>query len=199
MFSKPPLMRKNLCTKDQRATNASMAGKRKQKKGSSNMWITYTVMFTLFLFCLWMAHSKGLAWEGIKAGASMFKEIFPLLVMAFLLAGIVEKILPKEFMTKWLGEGSGLKGLIMGTLAGALTPGGPFIQFPIVASLLKAGVGVGPAMAYITSWSLLGLNRFFVYEMPLLGLNLSTLRFLVSLFIPVMVGFICNTIWNLHR
>ena len=98
-------------------------------------------------------------------------------------------------MSRWLGEDSGLRGMLLGTVAGMLTPGGPFIQFPIVASLLKAGAGVAPLVAYIIAWSLTAVNRFFVYEVPLLGTKLALCRMAVSLIVPIVIGWLSRLLW----
>lgn len=134
--------------------------------------------------------------EGLKAGGKLFWEILPTMILAFIAAGIVSVILPRELMTRWLGEDSGLRGLIIATLAGSLTPGGPFVQFPIVAALFKAGAGVAPLMAYITAWSVLGMNRFLVYEVPLLGWKLSMARMAASLVFPIIIGLLTRLLWT---
>ncbi len=125
----------------------------------------------------------------------MFWNIFPALVLAFIAAGMISKILPREIMSRWLGEESGLPGLVLATLAGSLTPGGPFVQFPIVAALLKSGAGVAPVMAYISAWSLLGMNRFLIYELPLLGWKLSLSRLSASLLFPIIIGLLTRFLW----
>jgi uncharacterized membrane protein YraQ (UPF0718 family) len=153
----------------------------------------------LFLACALVvsAYMKNpvLVPEGLKAGGKLFWEILPAMVLAFIVAGMVSVILPRELMTRWLGEESGLRGLTMATLAGAITPGGPFVMFPIVAVLLKAGAGVAPLMAYITAWSILGLNRFLVYEIPMLGWKLSMARIAASLVFPMIIGLLTRFLW----
>jgi len=134
--------------------------------------------------------------EGLKAGGKLFQEILPTMVLAFIAAGLVSVLLPRELMSRWLGEQSGLRGLMIATLAGALTPGGPFVQFPIVAALFKAGAGVAPLMAYITGWSVLGVNRLLVYEVPMLGWRLSLARMAASLVFPMIIGLLTRFLWT---
>ncbi|MDY6863159.1 MAG: permease [Thermodesulfobacteriota bacterium] len=154
-------------------------------------------MFLLCLVLTILAFLKDphLPLEGLKEGGNLFLGILPAMIFAFIAAGMIGKILPHELMTRWLGEESGLRGLIVATLAGSLTPGGPFIQFPIVASLLKAGAGIAPLMAYISAWSLLGLNRFIVYELPILGWKISLFRMGVSMIFPILIGVLTRILW----
>ncbi|MBW1711405.1 MAG: permease [Deltaproteobacteria bacterium] len=159
--------------------------------------VTLLIMLVLVCVLIVTAYIKdpSLPVEGFKAGGKLFLDILPTLVIAFIAAGMITQVLPRELMTRWLGEESGISGLLIATLAGAVTPGGPFVQFPIVAALLKAGAGVAPLMAYISAWSLLGVNRFLVYEVPLLGWKLALSRITVSLIFPVIIGLMTRFIW----
>ena len=85
----------------------------------------------------------GLPLAGLKVGGEMFLGVLPLLVFAFAIAGLVQVLIPQGLVLRWLGEKSGFKGILIGCIAGGLTPGGPYVSFPIVASLYKAGAGIG--------------------------------------------------------
>ena len=69
----------------------------------------------------------------------------------------------------WMGQGTGLKGIFIGMTLVGVTPGGPMTHFPFMASFGKMGVGVGPLVAYLTAWSLYGLQRIIMWEIPFLG------------------------------
>jgi hypothetical protein len=69
----------------------------------------------------------------------------------------------------WMGQGTGLKGIFIGMTLVGVTPGGPMTHFSFMASFGKMGVGVGPLVAYLTAWSLYGLQRIIMWEIPFLG------------------------------
>jgi len=96
----------------------------------------------------------------------------------------------------WMGHGSGLKGILIGMSLGTLTPGGPMTHFPIVASLFKVGVGVGPLVSYLTAWALFGLQRVIMWEIPFLGAKLVAVRVAVSFLFPLFAGWLCQNIWD---
>jgi uncharacterized membrane protein YraQ (UPF0718 family) len=114
--------------------------------------------------------------------------VLPQLLIGFALAGLATVLLPSEILGRYVGPESGLGGLVIATFAGMATPGGPFVQFPLVAALAKGGAGVGPMAAFLTAWSLISWNRIVVYELPLLGTNFTLARFSVSLMVPLAVG-----------
>jgi uncharacterized membrane protein YraQ (UPF0718 family) len=110
------------------------------------------------------------------------------LVPAFVLAGMASVLVPSQTVTRWLGHEAGLRGLLIGTAAGVLTPGGPFIAFPFLAVLLKGGASIGSVSAYLTAWALLGVHRVLAFEVPILGWRFVLIRCLASLGVPVLVG-----------
>jgi uncharacterized membrane protein YraQ (UPF0718 family) len=76
---------------------------------------------------------------------------------------------------------------LVGTGAGMLLPGGPYVVFPLIAALYQAGAGVGPTLAIITSWSALALLTV-SFELPFLGWRFTLLRIGMGLAIPLLVG-----------
>jgi uncharacterized membrane protein YraQ (UPF0718 family) len=126
--------------------------------------------------------------RGLKASGNMFVSIVPNLAFGFLLAGMAQVLIPREQVSRFVGEGTGWLGILFGTGLGAITPGGPFAQFPLIAALFQMGAAPGPLAAYITSFSLFGLNRIIVYEWPLLGAKFTTIRVLCSLLMPLLIG-----------
>lgn len=160
------------------------------------MTLLVMLVFTLVLTLIAYRKAPGLPLEGLKAGAGLFLGVVPAMTLAFIAAGMIEQVLPRELLTHWVGEESGLRGLIIATVGGSITPGGPFVQFPLVVTLLKAGAGVAPLMAYLAAWSLLSVNRFLVWEVPLLGWRLAGARILASLLIPVALGLLTRFIYQ---
>lgn len=111
------------------------------------------------------------------------------------MAGLIEVLLPRELLVKWVGEGSGLKGLLIGSLLGAITPGGPYVLFPLVASMFKAGVHIGPLIAYLSAWALIGLNRVIAFEIPLLGMHITITRLICSFIFPIIIGYLARFVF----
>jgi uncharacterized membrane protein YraQ (UPF0718 family) len=118
------------------------------------------------------------------------------MIAAFTLAGMFQAIVPQESIVRWMGHGSGWRGLLIGMSLGGVTPGGPMTHFPVIASLYKMGVGVGPMVAYLSAWSLFGLQRIIMWEIPFLGVQIVAIRVAVSFFFPLIAGWLCDMIWH---
>ncbi len=121
-------------------------------------------------------------------GLGLLILILPIVVAAVLVGAYVQAMVPREAMERWLGGRSGLRGLLLATAAGSLTPGGPFAAFPLVLALYRSGAAIPVCVSYLTSWSVLGINRALVWELPLLGAEFTLTRLLVSLPLPVIAG-----------
>lgn len=72
-------------------------------------------------------------------------------------------------------------------------------HFPVIAYLYKMGVGVGPLVAYLTAWSLFGLQRVIMWEIPFLGPKVVALRISVSFSFPLLAGWLCQWLWDKIR
>jgi uncharacterized membrane protein YraQ (UPF0718 family) len=140
------------------------------------------------------AKGEGFFLKGVDASISMTLDVLPRLVAAFLLAGFVEVLMPRELIRKWIGDKSGLTGLAVASLAGALTPGGPIASFPVIAALYKLGADFGPLVAYLTAWELIALQRMVVWEVPFMGTRFVLFRLLVSLPLPLLAGMIARSL-----
>lgn len=142
------------------------------------------------------SRSPEAASRGLNATTSLMLEITPRMIAAFTLAGLFQAIVPQEVIVRWMGHGSGVKGILIGMSLGGVTPGGPMTHFPVIASLFKMGVGVGPLVAYLTAWSLFGLQRVIMWEIPFLGPKVVAVRISVSILFPLLSGWLCQIIWD---
>jgi uncharacterized membrane protein YraQ (UPF0718 family) len=137
--------------------------------------------------------------KGLNATGSLMLEIAPRMIAAFTLAGLFQAVVPEDVILRWMGHGSGFRGILIGMSLGGITPGGPMTHFPVIASLFKMGVGIGPLVAYLSAWSLFGLQRVIMWEIPFLGAKVVAIRIAVSLLFPLVAGWLCELVWDKLR
>jgi uncharacterized membrane protein YraQ (UPF0718 family) len=114
--------------------------------------------------------------------------ILPKVAAGCIIGALVRLLVPRETIVRWVGEGSGVLGLAIAAGVGAIFPGGPFTIFPLAAAFLLSGADRGAAVAFITGWLLLGLNRAIIWEMPFFTPDFVMLRMALSLPLPVLAG-----------
>jgi uncharacterized membrane protein YraQ (UPF0718 family) len=136
---------------------------------------------------------------GTPAMAAAFKElgslvytVLPQLGAGLIIGGLIQQLVDRERVAKLLGAQSGMRGLLVATVAGVVTPGGPFTSFPIVHALWIAGADAGALVTYLAAWALIGLNRLIIWELPFMGAEFSLVRFLASLPLPLLAGLVAR-------
>ena len=124
--------------------------------------------------------------------------MLPKVLAGCLIAAFITMLLPRDMVGRWVGAESGIKGILISRrFAGIILPGGPFTIFPIAAAFLAVGADVGAAIALITSWTLLGINRALVWEMPFFGFDFVVWRSLAALPLPIVAGLLARLIARL--
>jgi len=135
--------------------------------------------------------------EILFSDLALFVDILPKVLAACLIAAFVAVLMPRETVLRWVGAESGLLGILIATLAGVVCPGGPITIFPIAAAFVAIGADVGAAIAFITSWTLLGYARVLVWEWPFFGAEFVMWRIVVSLPLPVVAGLLARLITDI--
>lgn len=144
------------------------------------------------VFLAWTRGGSELVQQGLSGGGALLASYALIVAVSFLAAGFAEVLVPTEWVRRTLGEDSGLRGLAIASGAGILTPAGPFVSMPIAAAMVRSGAGMGPVVAFLTSWSLLALHRFIAWEVPILGWRLALLRYGVCLVLPLAAGWLAR-------
>ena len=167
------------------------------KKGKKTMVVPTLVMaalaLTLLALGIWRGQGEHVA--GARAAGIMILEVLPMLIFAFFVAGMVQELLPHALIARWVGTESGFRGILIGTLAGGLTPGGPYVSLPLVAGLIKSGAGVGTVVAFLTGWSLIAVSRL-PLEIGILGVRLTVIRMATTFFLAPVAGLLANLLFK---
>ena len=157
------------------------------------MKITALVLCAITVVLAGVAYFRGhsLPIKGLKVSGKMLLAMAPIFLAAFLMAGQLQVLLPELGVGRWLGEKGGLKTIFIGSVAGALTPGGPMVVFPIALSLFKSGASVGCVVAYLVGWVMWGVNSL-ALEFSLLGSRLTLAKRLTTLVFPPLAGLLAQ-------
>jgi hypothetical protein len=132
---------------------------------------------------------------GLRKAGNMTIQILPLLVCAFTVAGMAQVLIRHDILAKWVGAESGIRGIMIGTVAGGFAPGGPYVSLPIAAGLLRAGASVGTMVAFLTGWSLWAISRL-PMEVGIMGWKFTLVRLACTFFFPPLAGIIANRFFS---
>ncbi len=161
------------------------------------MLIPTIIMGVIAVVLLIIGYQKGGGEHilGLKAAGNILLQITPLLIFAFIIAGMIPILIPQEMVAKWVGAESGFRGILIGSALGGLTPGGPFVTLPIAAGLLRTGASIGTMVAFMTGWSLLAVTRL-PLEVGLMGWKFTLIRLACTFIFPPIAGLIANRFFS---
>jgi hypothetical protein len=132
--------------------------------------------------------SKALFREGAYEGARDFVVLIPRVLIGVIGSGYIAAVMPQDLITTWIGPGSGVLGIVIAGLCGAVTPGGAVVGFAVGAAALKGGAGAPQVIAYTTAWSLYTIQRLFNWEIHMMAPRVVWLRAAVSIPLPILAG-----------
>lgn len=162
----------------------------------SNFWIVFALLVVLGAFA-WARGGTPLLSESMGGGVRLFVRFGPVIVLSFLVAGLAEALVPREWVASAMGEDSGWRGLVLASAAGIVTPAGPFVSMPIAAGLLRTGAAPAAVVTFLASWSLLAVHRLFAWEVPILGASFALTRWLLCLLLPIAAGVLTRWVMRL--
>jgi len=160
--------------------------------------VSFVVLAALALVTAALAYLKdpGLPAIGARNGLSLLWFIIPRLVPALILAGMLQVLIPQETVARFFGRQSGLAAICVASVTGMITPGGPMVSVPLLVVLANSGMALGPLVAYMTSWSLFGLQRIIAWEAPLMGWHFVGVRVASSVIFPVPAGWLVTLYYH---
>lgn len=138
--------------------------------------------------------SRALLRDSVREGTVDCVRLLPRIMLGVIGAGYIAALLPQETVGRWLGADSGILGLAIAALGGALTPGGPVIGFSIGVAALKGGAGAPQVIAYTTAWALFAVQRMIQWEFPVMPVRLVWLRLATALPLPFLAALIAMLI-----
>jgi uncharacterized membrane protein YraQ (UPF0718 family) len=162
-----------------------------------SLWILLAL--TLGLLVVAFVKDRGLPLQGLVATTSMLRGVWLELTLGFVLAGLLEVLIPKPLLAQWLGDKDLGRSLLVGWGIGLMLPGGPYVLFPAVAGLVQKGAAAGPLICLLTAKTLVSPIRTLTYEAPLLGWQLTLARFIPGILAPPLLGLIGHWLFGVLR
>jgi len=163
---------------------------------------TLIILLGLVVVALVVAYLRdaALPGRGLEASGRLLRGVWLELALGFVLAGLIEVLVPQSVLARWLGGGERLgQGILVGWAAGLVLPGGPYVYFPVAANLFRNGAEAGPIIALLTAKTLVSPVRTLTYEAPLLGWPLTLARFIPALLLPPVLALVGQWLYNLFR
>jgi len=124
--------------------------------------------------------------EASKNTLGSLVVVIPMLIAVIGLVGLFETIITPDMLHS-LFSGSALKDTLIGTFAGGVSVGQPFLSYIIGGELLQEGVSLYAVTAFVLAFVTLGVVQL-PLEWSLFGARFTIMRNLLSLIFAFLVS-----------
>ena len=117
---------------------------KEQKKKRKNLY--YSLLFLVVVIILYLILSifdSDKVYRSLHVSYDIITQIFPILVLVIFLIGIANFFLKPKTVSKYLGEGSGIKGWFLAVSLGILSHGPIYVWYPMLKDLRNHGMRTG--------------------------------------------------------
>ncbi len=137
-------------------------------------------LIVLVVLVLTGLFNKELGQQVLSTTAYQLKEMLLVIPPIFVLLGLLDIWVPKQTMVKYMGEGSGLKGILLALFIGSAAAGPLYGAFPVAAVFMRKGVKFSNILIFLGAWSTTKIPMI-LFEFSALGLPFALTRLLVDI------------------
>ncbi|NJE25078.1 hypothetical protein E3E22_00225 [Thermococcus sp. MV5] len=123
----------------------------------------------------------------ISTSWKIFIEMVWILPAVMVILGLFAVWIPKDVVVKYLGNASGVKGILFAIILGTLPTGPLYIAFPIAAALLKKGAKISNIIIFLSAWACIKIPQEMV-ELQFLGPKFMAIRLILTIIFVVIMG-----------
>lgn len=125
--------------------------------------------------------------EAVKKSKMMMGSMIGEIVGIIFLIGLILTFIPPESIRSLLGSGNALVAVIIAATAGSVTLIPAFVAFPLVGSFIDIGASIVPAVAFLTTLTMVGIVTF-PLEKKEFGLKFALMRNALSFGAAIVIA-----------
>jgi uncharacterized membrane protein YraQ (UPF0718 family) len=153
-----------------------------------SLWGISTVAFIIS-----MVKDKKKTINSMKKSKGMMKNMMGEIVGILFLIGLILTFFPPEIIKSYMGEAKALAATFFSALVGSITLIPAFVAFPLVGSIVNAGASIVPAVAFLTTLTMVGLVTF-PLEKEEFGAKFAVIRNSLSFIFAIIIALVMGVI-----
>lgn len=126
---------------------------------------------------------------------SSFKEMILVIPPVFILLGLLDVWVPRDTIVKYMGEDSGIVGILLAIIIGSSAAGPLYGAFPVAGVFMKKGVKFSNILIFMGAWATTKLPMF-LFELSAMGTKFAVARLLIDIPSIIIIAYILNSIVN---
>lgn len=123
----------------------------------------FTIIFwviAVVLFVVSLMKNRKKTFAAMKKSKSMMGGMIGEIIAIIFLIGLVLTFIPPESIKTVLGSSNTFLSTVISAAVGSITLIPAFVAFPLVGSLVDAGASIVPAVAFLTTLTMVGVVTF---------------------------------------
>ncbi len=156
----------------------------------------FTILFWVLavgLMAFSLIKGKDKTFKAMKRSKAMMGSMMGQIVAIIFLIGLVLAFVPTETIRAVLGGDTPFRSTLLGAAIGSVTLIPAFVAFPLIGSMLAAGADIVPAVAFLTTLTMVGVVTFPLEQREFgrkFAISRNVMSFLLAMGIALVMGVI---------
>lgn len=112
-----------------------------------------------------------------------------------ILLSLLEIWIPKKIFLKYMGENSGILGIVLSLILAFFAAGPMYAAFPFTSVLLKKGVKFSNIIIFLNAWCVAKLSTL-LFEINALGYKFTITRLIINIPGVIIMGYLVEYLCN---
>lgn len=148
-------------------------------------WTAFARRYAFFLVMLavnavLIAARPAIGLQSLKLTGSNLLDMLSVIPPIFILLGLLDVWVKRETMVRYMGDGSGLLGILIAFVMGSVAAGPLYASFPVAIVLLRKGSRLFNVLVFVGAWSTTKIPLL-LFEATSLGGTFMLTRFLLDI------------------
>ena len=125
--------------------------------------------------------------SALKVSAKSFMLILPFLVAVFILTGLLEVFVPKQFIIAMMGTSREFLAPVLAAIIGGVLTGPAPASYPLARFLLDHNASIAAVATFVIAWVAVGTVSLPI-EIKLFGQRFAFTRWFLTIVFSVVIG-----------
>ncbi|MDD4570828.1 MAG: permease [Tepidanaerobacteraceae bacterium] len=152
------------------------------------LWVITAIAFTVSII-----KDKERTFHSMKMAKGMMKGMMGQIIGILFLIGLILSFIPPEIIKQYLGGPNILTSSIFSAIIGSITLIPAFVAFPLIGSLINMGASVVPAVAFLTTLTMVGFVTF-PLEKQEFGFKFAVVRNSLSFVFAIIIALVMGAL-----
>ena len=130
--------------------------------------------------------------DSIKSNILQMLSVLPPIM---LMLGLMDVWVSREKLMKYMGDKSGIIGILLAMLIGSVAAGPMYASFPFTAVLIKKGAKFSNIIIFMNAWCLTKISTL-LFEISALGYKFTLVRLLIDIPGVLIMSYLVNMLMS---